>query len=75
MILDGRRMPYLKGPKVEPADAMPDGQRFANVDEFKQLLLKDKDQIARALTDKLLTYATGGPPAGGGQGRRRGHRG
>ena len=39
---------------------MPDGQTFANIDEFKQLLLKDKDQLARALTEKLLTYATGG---------------
>jgi Protein of unknown function (DUF1585) len=41
---------------------MPDGQRFQNVDEFKQLLLRDKDQIARSLTEKLLTYATGGAP-------------
>ena len=29
------------------------------IDELKQLLLTDKDQIARALTKKLLTYATG----------------
>ncbi len=28
VIVDGRRMPYLKGPKVDPADVMPDGQRF-----------------------------------------------
>ena len=55
-------MPYLKGPKVDPSDVMPDGRKFANIDEFKQLLLDDKDQVARALTEKLLTYATGGPP-------------
>ena len=42
---------------------MPDGQKFANVDEFKEILLKDKDQLARSLTTKLLTYATGGAPA------------
>ena len=42
---------------------MPDGTKFANIDEFKQLLLKDKDQLARALAEKLLTYATGGVPA------------
>jgi hypothetical protein len=41
---------------------MPTGEPFANVDEFKQLLLKDKDQLARALTEKLLTYATGAAP-------------
>jgi mono/diheme cytochrome c family protein len=59
VMLDGRRMPYLKGPKVDPADLLPDGQRFQNIDEFKQLLLRDKDQLARALTQKLVTYATG----------------
>ena len=47
--------------KLTPSDVLPDGQRFQNVDEFKQLLLKDKDQIARSLAVKLLTYATGGP--------------
>ncbi len=55
----GRRMPYLKGPKVEAGDVLPDGRRFRDIDEFKQLLLRDKDQLARALTEKLLTYATG----------------
>ena len=37
-------------------------RRFKNIDEYKQLLLKDKDQLARALTAKLLTYATGAAP-------------
>jgi mono/diheme cytochrome c family protein len=58
----GQRMHYLQGPKVDPSDVLPDGRRFENINEFKQLLLQDKDQIARALTEKLLTYATGGPP-------------
>jgi hypothetical protein len=52
-------MPYNKGKPVDPSDVMPDGQRFKNCDEFKQLLLKDKDQFARALTERLLIYATG----------------
>jgi hypothetical protein len=60
--VEGRRMPYLKGPKVDPADVLPDGQRFGNIDELKQLLLKDKNRIARALAEKLLTYATGQAP-------------
>jgi mono/diheme cytochrome c family protein len=59
---DGRRMPYLQGPAVDPADALPDGRRFATVDEFKRLLLADLEPIARALTVRLVTYATGGPP-------------
>jgi len=41
---------------------MPDGERFENVDQFKQILLRDKPQLARALTAKLLTYATGRAP-------------
>jgi mono/diheme cytochrome c family protein len=61
VVIDGQRMPYLKGPKVDAGDAL-DGQRFRDIDEFKQLLLKDKDRIARALTVKQLTYATGGAP-------------
>jgi hypothetical protein len=60
--VDGRRMPYREGRKVEPSDVMPDGSKFQNVEEFKQLLLRDKDQLARALTEKLLTYATGAAP-------------
>src|SRR5262249_47137506 len=62
VIVDGRRMPYHKGPKGDPADVLPDGRRFGNIDEFKQLLLKDKEQLARGLTEKLVTYATGAAP-------------
>ena len=60
--VEGRRMPYRKGPAVDPTGVLPDGGAFKNIDEFKQLLLKDPDQLARALAEKLLTYATGGPP-------------
>jgi mono/diheme cytochrome c family protein len=62
VMLNGRRMSYLKGPKVDPSDILPDGQPFADVDEFKKLLLEQRDQVARSLTEKLVTYATGGPP-------------
>jgi len=63
VVLDGRKMRYLKGPPVDAADVLPDGRRFWNIDEYKLLLLKDKDQLARALAEKLLSYATGGAPA------------
>jgi hypothetical protein len=59
--VDGRRMPYRDGKPVDPSDVF-DGEKFANIDEFKQLLLKDRDRLARALAEKLLTYATGAPP-------------
>lgn len=60
LVLNGRKV-YLDL-KVDPSDVLPDGRAFQNIDEFKQLLLADKDQLARALTVKLLTYATGGAP-------------
>src|SRR5262249_52982876 len=62
VIGDGRAMPYHKGLKVDAGDVMPDGERFADVDEFKRILLKDPDQLTRSLTVKLLTYATGAAP-------------
>lgn len=62
VVLDGRKMNYYRGPRVDPSGVTEDGQPFQNIDEFRQLLLRDKDQLARALTIKLLTYATGGAP-------------
>jgi len=61
-VVNGRTMRYKKGPDVDAADVLPNGAKFKNIDEFKQLLLKDKDQLARALAEKLLTYGTGGAP-------------
>ena len=63
VVVDGRTKRYKKGPAVDPADTLPDGRRFRNIDEYKQLLLTDKNQLARALTEKLLNYATGGTTA------------
>jgi uncharacterized protein DUF1592/uncharacterized protein DUF1588/uncharacterized protein DUF1587/uncharacterized protein DUF1585/uncharacterized protein DUF1595/cytochrome c len=61
VVVEGRRMPYHEGKKVDPSDEF-NGEKFADVDEFKQLLLKDKDRLARSFTEKLLTYSTGAPP-------------
>jgi len=60
--VSGRR--YKKGPAVDAGDVTPDGRRFKDIDEYKELLLKDKDQLARALAEKLMTYATGGATGG-----------
>ena len=62
VVINGRRMSYHIGKKVDPSDVLPDGQRFKNIDQLKRLLLKDKRRIARALTVKLVTYATGQAP-------------
>jgi hypothetical protein len=65
--INGRRVRYLHGPPVDAADVLPDGRRFQNIDEYKQLLLNDKDQLTRALAEKLIGYATGAGPAAGEQ--------
>jgi hypothetical protein len=56
----GRRV--RPGPPVDSADVLPDGRKFRDIDEYKKLLLDDKDQLARGLTEKLLTYSTGAAP-------------
>ncbi len=61
-IVNGRRVRYMNGPPVDAADVLPDGRKFQNIDEYKQLLLADKDQLARALAEKLLSYGTGAAP-------------
>lgn len=60
--INGRKVRSWPGPAVDPSDVLPDGRRFGGIDEYKKLLLDDKDQLARALTEKLLTYSTGAAP-------------
>jgi hypothetical protein len=47
------------GPDVETGGKTPEGRDFKNIDDYKKLLLDDKDQLARNLTEKLLVYSTG----------------
>jgi hypothetical protein len=61
--INGRRVRFWDGPAVDPADALADGRRFRDIDEFKQLLLGDRDQLARSLAEKLLAYSTGAAPS------------
>jgi mono/diheme cytochrome c family protein len=49
----------FRGLDVEKGGELADGRAFKNIDEYRQLLLTDKDQIARNLAQKLLIYATG----------------
>ena len=61
-VLSGPKLTMTKnGPPVETDSKMelPKGQVIASIDDLKKFLLEDKDQLARCLTEKLLTYATG----------------
>jgi hypothetical protein len=48
-----------RGPDVEMGGKMHSGEEFTDIIEFKQLLLRDPDQIARNLVQKLIVYSTG----------------
>ncbi len=50
---------YKLGRPVDASGIMPDGRTFKDIAEFKKLLLADKDQMLRCLTEKLITYSTG----------------
>jgi hypothetical protein len=52
---------YGLGRQVDAADALSDGRHFGDITELKQLLLADPEAIARCVTEKLVTYATGQP--------------
>ncbi len=56
-VVKGKR--YFHGPDVEVGGVTPSGKAFKNIDDYKKILLEDKDQIARNLTRNLLIYATG----------------
>jgi hypothetical protein len=50
---------------VDPAGKLPDGRAFMGIDDFKELLLEDKDAFLKCLTEKMLVYALGRPVAFG----------
>src|SRR5262249_2694602 len=51
--------PFFRGPDVGNGGQTHDGRKFDNIDDYKKILLADRDQLARNLTQKLLVYATG----------------
>lgn len=55
----GSGRPVYRGPDVEQGGMMADGRPFQNIGEFKQMLLEDRDQIARNLVRKVMVYSTG----------------
>ncbi|MEQ9406548.1 MAG: DUF1592 domain-containing protein [Fuerstiella sp.] len=44
-------------PPVDASGVMPDGRPFTDSVRFKQLLLEDRDKVARAFIEHLCTYA------------------
>jgi hypothetical protein len=58
---NGQPFRFTLGPAVDPSGQLPDGRAFADVRDFKRLLLADEEQLARNLARQLTVYATGAP--------------
>jgi hypothetical protein len=50
---------YRLGPRVDASGTTAGGERFAGIRDFKRLLLKEEEQIARHILNQLIAYATG----------------
>ena len=50
---------YRLGPAVDASGMTPEGEPFAGIREFKRLLLKKEDQVARHFLNQLIAYSTG----------------
>ena len=58
---NGQKFAFHLALPVDCSGELPDGEKFQDVRELKQLLLKDDKQVARNLTRQLAVYATGAP--------------
>jgi mono/diheme cytochrome c family protein len=43
-------------PPVDPSGTMPDGRKFTDADQFKTILLDDRDRFLQAFVEHLCTY-------------------
>ncbi|BCX46901.1 hypothetical protein HAHE_08090 [Haloferula helveola] len=55
----GNKKNYRLGLPVDASGETRHGRDFAGFTEFREALLADSDDVARALAEKLLVYATG----------------
>ncbi|MGC6457417.1 MAG: DUF1588 domain-containing protein [Akkermansiaceae bacterium] len=55
----GRKVRFRLGPEVDSAGALPDGRPFEDFREFRDLLARNEEALARNFVTKLLTFATG----------------
>jgi hypothetical protein len=58
---NGINFHYGWGLPVDSSGELPDGRKFKDVRELKELLLTDPDQLALNLAQQLTIYATGAP--------------
>ena len=54
-----RKVDYKIGPEVDASGKTVDGAEFEDIRGFREYLLGEQEQIARNLTERLMTFATG----------------
>jgi hypothetical protein len=50
---------FSLGPKVDASGETTDGEKFEDISQFKQCLMKEDGQLARNLVEQLTVYSTG----------------
>jgi arylsulfatase A-like enzyme len=63
LLFDDRLPRFKLGQPIDASGDMPDGAVFADFDEFRQILVADRGQLARAFVAQLVMYATGAEPS------------
>jgi hypothetical protein len=58
---NGQKFAFHLSQTVDAGAELPDGRKFHDIRELKQLLLADEKQIARNLARQVTIYATGAP--------------
>ena len=58
---NGEEFRGRNAPTIDSSGKLPNGKEFADVEQFKALLMEQKDRFARGLAEKLTTYALGRP--------------
>jgi hypothetical protein len=51
---------YRRGLDVDASGSTASGEKFRGIRRFRDLLLKEEEQVARNFVSQLITYATGG---------------
>lgn len=57
--IGGWRDGYGRGKPIDASGELPGGQKFLDVVEFKEILIRRRERFVRALVEKLLAYAVG----------------
>ena len=58
---NGQPFAFRQGPPVDASGNLPDGKKFASIQELKKLLMEEERTIAKNLLQQLAVFATGAP--------------